>query len=116
MQGLFSNNKFYHDLRSQGIPVAKVTLHEYLSYLEDALLVRPLSISAGLEHKRMVKPRKVYPIDMGIAASFEIAQVYLECDDAQSTLQWLSKVPEDAKSMQEEKGIQHFKRRIKYSK
>ena len=37
--GSFSVNRFHGDLRSQGIPVAKDTLHNYLSYLEDAFLV-----------------------------------------------------------------------------
>ena len=64
--GRFSVNRFYRDLRSQGIAVAKGTLHEYLGYLEDAFLVRPISIFAHSERARMVNPRKVYPVDMGI--------------------------------------------------
>ncbi|MEW6586763.1 MAG: ATP-binding protein [Nitrospirota bacterium] len=61
--GSFSVNKFYRDLRSQGISVAKDTLHEYLGYLEDAFLVRTASISSPSARRRMVNPRKVYPID-----------------------------------------------------
>ena len=38
--GLFSVQKFYDGVRSQGIPVAKDTMHAYLAYLEDAFLVR----------------------------------------------------------------------------
>ncbi|MBN1396812.1 MAG: ATP-binding protein [Bacteroidetes bacterium] len=68
--GLFSINKFYHDLRSQGMPIAKDTLHEYLAHLEDAFLIRSLSIAAESERKRMVNPRKVYPIDMGLIQLF----------------------------------------------
>ena len=69
--GSFSINKFYNDLRSQGIPVAKDTLHEYLAYLEDAFLIRSVSISSGSERRRMVNPRKVYPIDMGLITLFD---------------------------------------------
>ncbi len=68
--GLFSINKFYNDLRSQGIPIAKDTLHEYLSYLDDAFLIRTISLAGGSERRRMVNPRKVYPIDMGFINLF----------------------------------------------
>lgn len=64
--GKFSINKFYRDLRSQGIPVAKDTLHAYLGHLEDAFLIRTLNISSYSERARMVNPRKVYPIDPGL--------------------------------------------------
>ncbi len=64
--GLFSINKFYNDLKAQGIPVAKDTLHDYLSYLEDAFLLRTTSLETRSERRRMVNPRKVYPIDPGL--------------------------------------------------
>jgi hypothetical protein len=69
--GYFSVNKFYGDLKSQGIPVAKDTLHEYLGYLEDAFLIRIVSVSTGSERRRMVNPRKVYPVDPGLIALFD---------------------------------------------
>jgi predicted AAA+ superfamily ATPase len=69
--GAFSVNKFYNDLRSQGMQVAKGTLHAYLSHLEDAFLVRTISIAAGSERQRMVNPRKVYPIDPGLIPVFD---------------------------------------------
>jgi len=71
--GSFSINKFYGDLRSQGIPVAKDTLHEYLGYLEDAFLIRTVSISTGSERRRMVNPRKVYPVDPGLIPMFDLS-------------------------------------------
>ncbi|RJP34024.1 MAG: ATP-binding protein [Actinobacteria bacterium] len=64
--GSFSINKFYNDLRAQGIPVAKDTLHSYLSFLEDAFLLRTTSLEARSVRRRMVNPRKVYPIDPGL--------------------------------------------------
>lgn len=69
--GSFSVSKFYNDLRSQGIAVAKGTLHEYLGYLEDAFLIRTLSISSKSERRRMVNPRKVYPVDPGLIPIFD---------------------------------------------
>ena len=69
--GSFSVNKFHGDLRSQNIPVAKDTLHAYLSHLEDAFLIRTVSMSSGSERQRMVNPRKAYPIDMGLIPVFD---------------------------------------------
>lgn len=69
--GSFSINKFHHDLKSQGIHIAKDTLHNYLSYLEDAFLIRTVSLASGSERRRMVNPRKVYPIDPGLIPLFD---------------------------------------------
>jgi predicted AAA+ superfamily ATPase len=69
--GYFSVNKFHGDLRSQGIPVAKDTLHSLLGYLEDAFLIRTVSIASDSERRRMVNPRKVYPIDPGLIPLFD---------------------------------------------
>lgn len=69
--GSFSVNKFHGDLKSQGIPIAKDTLHSYLGYLEDAFLVRMVSMATDSERRRMVNPRKVYPIDPGLIPLFD---------------------------------------------
>jgi len=69
--GLFSINKFHSDLRSQGIPVAKDTLHAYLLHLEDAFLIRAVPIATDSERRRMVNPRKAYPIDPGLIPVFD---------------------------------------------
>lgn len=69
--GLFSVNRFYADLRSQGVPVAKETLHAYLAHLEDAFLIRTVSLFSGSERRRMVNPRKVYPVDPGLIPLFD---------------------------------------------
>lgn len=69
--GSFSINKFHNDLRSQGIPVAKDTLHAYLAYLEDAFLIRTVSLASSSERQRMVNPRKVYPIDQGLIPVYD---------------------------------------------
>lgn len=67
----FSVQKFYDSLRSQGVSVAKDTLHAYLSHLEDAFLVRTLSLHTASERRRMVNPRKVYPVDPGLIPLYE---------------------------------------------
>ena len=63
---LFSVNKFYNDLKSQGIRCGKNTLHEYLGYLSDAYLFFQVYIHTNSERARMVNPRKIYAIDPGL--------------------------------------------------
>jgi len=67
----FSIQKFHDALRSQGIPVAKDTIYAYLGYLEDAFLVRTVSLHTASERQRMVNPRKAYPVDPGLIQVFE---------------------------------------------
>lgn len=63
---LFSVNKFYNDLKSQGIRCGKNTLHEYLDYLSDAYLFFQVYVHTHSERVRMVNPRKIYAIDPGL--------------------------------------------------
>ncbi len=69
--GAFSVNKFLNDLRAQGVPVAKDTLHAYLAHLEDAFVIRTVAIAAASERRRMVNPRKAYPVDPGLIPVFD---------------------------------------------
>jgi len=69
----FSVSKFYRDLRSQGVAVAEETLHGLLGYLEDAFLVRVVSMHTPSERQRMRNPRKIYPIDPGLIPVYERA-------------------------------------------
>jgi len=68
---LFSVQKCYDALRSQGIPVSKDTLHAYLGHLEDAFLIRTVSLHTASERQRMVNPRKAYPVDPGLIPLYE---------------------------------------------
>jgi len=68
--GRFSVNRFHNDLASMGIPVAKDSLYEYFGHLNDAYLYFPVYMHTRSERARMVNPRKVYPIDTGLAAAF----------------------------------------------
>ena len=56
---LFSVEKFYSALKSQGLAVARDTLHQLLSYLEDCFLIRVAWVEGTSERRRMVNPRKV---------------------------------------------------------
>ena len=67
----FSVEKFHAVLRSQGLPVARDTLHEYLAYLEDCYLVRVVWMESDSERQRMVNPRKAYPVDPGLIPVFD---------------------------------------------
>ncbi len=67
---LFSVNKFYNDLRSQGISCSKNDLYDYLDYLHDAYLIFPISICARSVRVQRTNPRKVYLIDAGLIHAF----------------------------------------------
>ena len=67
----FSIQKFYDALKSQGLPISKDSLHAFLSYFEDAFLIRTTSLLAASERQRMVNPRKAYPIDPGLIPIYE---------------------------------------------
>jgi predicted AAA+ superfamily ATPase len=69
--GMFSVHRFLNDLRSQGVAVAKDTLHALLSYLEDAFLVRLVPVATSSERQRQSNPRKVYPVDAGLIGAFD---------------------------------------------
>lgn len=69
--GYFSVAKFLGDLKSQGVPVSKDTLHAYLAHLEDAFLIRAVFVTSDSERRRMVNPRKIYPIDSGLIPVFD---------------------------------------------
>lgn len=67
----FSIEKFHAALHSQGLAVGKNTLHDYLGYLEDAFLIRLVSLDTASERQRMVNPRKAYPVDPGLIRLFD---------------------------------------------
>ncbi|MBM3495790.1 MAG: ATP-binding protein, partial [Armatimonadetes bacterium] len=69
----FSIEKLHAILRSQGVAVARDTLHELLAHLEDCFLIRVVSIEASSERRRMVNPRKVYPVDAGLIPVFDVS-------------------------------------------
>jgi uncharacterized protein len=68
---MFSVEKFYAALKSQGIAISKDTVHQLLGYLEDCFLVRTVWVEAASERRRMVNPRKAYPVDPGLIPVFD---------------------------------------------
>ena len=68
--GLFSVTKFEADLKSQGVPVGRETLYEMLDHLEDAFLLQAIPVASDSEKRKQVNPRKVYPVDHGLAPVF----------------------------------------------
>jgi uncharacterized protein len=98
--GNFSMKKLYDSLRSQGVPVAKDTLYEYLDHLQDAFLIRTVGMHSTSERQRMVNPRKAYPIDPGLIPLYERlgrrhfgraleTAVMLELERREYTVDWL---------------------------
>jgi hypothetical protein len=69
--GMFSVEKFYGGLKSQGLSISKDTVHQLLGYLEDCFLVRTVWVEADSERRRMVNPRKAYPVDPGLIPLFD---------------------------------------------
>ena len=69
--GLFSIQKFFLDMKSQGIAVARETLHDLLAHIEDAFLVCTVPVATESEKRRNVNPRKCYPIDPGLIPVFD---------------------------------------------
>ena len=67
----FSIEKFCAALHSQGLAVGKNALHDYLGHIEDAFLVRLVSLDTASERQRMVNPRKAYPVDHGLIRLFD---------------------------------------------
>lgn len=68
---LFSVEKFYASLKSQGFAISKDTVHNLLAHLEDCFLVRTVWMEARSERQRMVNPRKAYPVDPGLIPVFD---------------------------------------------
>lgn len=65
----FSIHKFYNDIKSQGYKVAKDTLYNYISHLEDAYLLFMVGMFTESPRLHQTTPKKVYAIDNGLAAA-----------------------------------------------
>jgi predicted AAA+ superfamily ATPase len=66
----FSVNKFFNDLKSQGMSVSKMTVHDYLSYIEDTYLLFTVPLYSESIRKMQTNPRKIYTIDTGIINAY----------------------------------------------
>lgn len=72
----FSVNKFYNDSKSQGYQISKDTIHNYLSYLEDAYCFSFVSIFSESLRARQVNYRKIYAIDHGLVTALTGSRSY----------------------------------------
>jgi predicted AAA+ superfamily ATPase len=65
----FSVNKVHADLRSRGMSVSRETLFALLDHFQDAYLVFAITVFKKSERAQATNPRKLYPIDPGLAAA-----------------------------------------------
>jgi len=69
--GLFSAERFYGALKSQGLSISKDTVHQLVGHLTDCFLVRTVWLEAKSERHRMVNPRRAYPVDPGLIPVYD---------------------------------------------
>lgn len=69
--GLFSVQKFWADMKSQQIAVARETVHTMLAALEDTFLLKTVGVATDSEKRRNVNPHKAYPIDTALIHTFD---------------------------------------------
>lgn len=65
-----SVNKFYLDIKSRGLRVAKDDVYAFIRHLTDAYLIFSLPLWSRSEKKRQVNPKKMYVIDNGVLAAY----------------------------------------------
>lgn len=63
---LFSVNKFYQDVKSQGYQTSRNSLHQYVEYIEEAFLAFSMSVHDLSIRKMQTNPKKLYAIDVGL--------------------------------------------------
>jgi len=68
----FSINKTFNDLKSQGRKLSKDTLYELMNHFEDAYLMFQVPAYSTSERLRQTSPKKIYAVDMGLAAAYNI--------------------------------------------
>lgn len=69
--GLFSVQKFFAEMKSQGIAVSRETLHAMVAHLEDAFLIQTVALATDSERRRNVHPRKAYAADMSLVHAYD---------------------------------------------
>ncbi len=73
---LFSVNKMYQGLKSQGYEVSKNTLYDFMLYFEDAYCLFSVPAFHLPQRKASLKPRKIYPVDPGLITAYALEQDY----------------------------------------
>lgn len=75
---LFSVNKTFNLLKSQGYAISKDSLYEFMSYYEDAYCLFSISLYNFSVKKVMHNPKKIYPIDMGLIKAYTIKEGFVD--------------------------------------
>lgn len=81
--GYLSIHKIYNDLKSQNLRLSKMTLYDYMTYIEDVYLAFTVPLYSESLKKQQRAPRKIYAIDTGLAQAYTTSisfkkGVYLE--------------------------------------
>jgi len=66
----FTVHKFHNVLKSQGFTASKMTIHDYLEYLEDAYLLFAVPLFSESLKKTQSNPKKIYAIDTGLIRAY----------------------------------------------
>ncbi len=69
---LFSVNKFYNDIKSQGYHVSRETIYNYLGYIEDAFLIFSVPVYSESARGQQTVPNKIYAIDNGLINAYSL--------------------------------------------
>ena len=73
---LLSINKLYDSFKSLGYSVGKSSLYEYGIYLNDSYCLLTVPAYHFSLRKSSLKPKKIYPIDMGLITAYTIKSDY----------------------------------------
>lgn len=82
LASLLSYNKFFNDLRSQGLQLSKNTIYDYMGYLEDAYALFTVPVHSKSIREGMRNPKKIYCVDHGFkrlldpSPTLDIGHVY----------------------------------------
>jgi len=66
-----SVHRIYRDFRAQGRSVGKDVLYSMMAGLEDAFLIRGVSLATDSERRRNSNPRRYYPADTGLIGAYD---------------------------------------------
>ncbi len=69
---LFSVNKFYNTIKSQGYKVSRETIYNYLDYIEDAFLIFSVPVYSESIKAQQTLSNKIYAIDNGLINAFSL--------------------------------------------
>lgn len=68
---LFSINRLFNDLKSQGYSVSKDALYEYVGYLQESFILFSVEKYSSSVRVRQQNPSKTYVIDTGLSRVFQ---------------------------------------------